>query len=226
MDPLFATETMAELSARQGRVSEAVAIYRHIIGALQAAPAPGPDDAARVARWTERLAALEAGGAGVAAAVPPAVAAQEPASPKRGASAGASSPAPADDAQRASLVIQDPVRSGQVIYAQGRDLIVVASVHSGAQLLADGNIHVYGALKGRAVAGAHGARDAQVFCLALEAELVGVDSGYTLSDDIPPGLWGGPARVFLTPEGTCAVVALTGGRHGVPGAANLTRRIG
>ena len=82
-----------------------------------------------------------------------------------------------------------------MIYAQERDLIVVASVHPGAQLLADGNIHVYGALKGRAVAGAHGARDAQVFCLALEAELVGVDSGYAISDDIPPGLWGGPARV-------------------------------
>jgi septum formation inhibitor MinC len=221
MDPLFATETMAELSARQGRVAEAVAIYRHLVGAVRAAPTQTPDDAARVARWMARLAALEAGGADVAAAAPPAATTQESESPRRSARAPAS--AAASDAQRASLVIREPVRSGQVIYAQERDLIVVASVHSGAQLLADGNIHVYGALKGRAVAGAHGARDAQVFCLALEAELVGVDSGYTISDDIPPSLWGGPARVFLTPEGTCAVVALTVGKQGAAAAARLTR---
>ena len=153
----------------------------------------------------------------------PAAAAREPASPARREVAPA--PASANDPPRASLVIREPVRSGQVIYTQGRDLIVVAPVHSGAQLLADGNIHVYGTLKGRAVAGAHGARDAQVFCLALEAELVGVDSGYTISDDIPPSLWGGPARVFLTPEGTCTVVALTAGKQGAPAAAPLTRRI-
>jgi hypothetical protein len=223
MDVLFATETMAELSARQGRVAEAAAIYRHLLGAVQAALAPAPDDAARVARWTARLAALEGGGADGAAFVPPGAAAQQPEPPRRAARATAS--APASDAQRASLVIREPVRSGQVIYAEGRDLIVVAPVHPGAQLLADGNIHVYGALKGRAVAGAHGARDAQVFCLALEAELVGVDSGYTISEDIPPGLWGGPARVFLTPEGSCAVVALTVGKQGVPAAAHLRRRI-
>jgi septum site-determining protein MinC len=222
MDALFATETMAELSARQGRVAEAVAIYRHLMGALQAAPTQSSDDAARLARWVARLAALEGGGAEGAAAIPTRAATQAPESPKRSASAAA--PAAASDAPRASLVIREPVRSGQVIYAQERDLIVVASVHSGAQLLADGNIHVYGALKGRAVAGAHGARDAQVFCLALEAELVGVDSGYTISDDIPPSLWGSPARVFLTPDGTCAVVALTVGKQGAPAAAHLTRR--
>src|SRR4029079_6861462 len=90
--------------------------------------------------------------------------------------------------------IDQPVRSGQVIYAEGRDLIVLASVHPGAQLLADGNIHVYGRLKGRAVAGARGARDAQVFCLALDAELVGVDTGYLTSDDIPPDLRRGAVR--------------------------------
>jgi septum site-determining protein MinC len=111
-----------------------------------------------------------------------------------------------------SLIIRDPVRSGQVVYAQGRDLIVIAPVHAGAQLLADGNIHVYGALKGRAVAGAQGRRDAEVFCLSLEAELVGVDAGYLLSDDVPPALRGAPARVFLTPEGACAAVALSAGK--------------
>ena len=223
MDALFATETMAELSARQGRVAEAIAIYRHLMRAAEAAPSDAPEDAARVERWNARVEELEAGGAGAAAPAAPGAVAREPASPARREAAPAQPPA--NDPQRASLVIREPVRSGQVIYAEGRDLIVVAPVHSGAQLLADGNIHVYGTLKGRAVAGAHGARDAQVFCLALEAELVGVDTGYTISDDIPPALWGGPARVFLTPEGTCAVVALTAGKQGAPAATNLTRRI-
>jgi septum site-determining protein MinC len=111
-----------------------------------------------------------------------------------------------------SLVLRDPVRSGQVVYAEGRDLIVIAPVHPGAQLLADGNIHVYGALKGRAVAGAQGRRDAEVFCLSLEAELVGVDAGYLLRDDVPAALWGAAARVFLTPEGACTAAALSAGK--------------
>jgi septum site-determining protein MinC len=223
LDPLFATETMAELSARQGRVGEAIAIYRHLVRAAEVTPSDAPGDAARVERWKARVAELEAGGADAATLAVPGAAAREPAPPGRGEVAEA--PPPASAPQRPSLVVHEPVRSGQIIYAEGRDLIVVASVHSGAQLLADGNIHVYGPLKGRAVAGTHGARDAQVFCLALEAELVGVDTGYATSDDIPPGLWGGPARVSLTPEGTCAVVALSAGNRGAPAAAHPARRI-
>ena len=225
MDPLFATETMAELSARQGRFADAVAIYRHLVRAAEATPSQAPDDAARVERWKARIAELEAGSAGAAALAPPgaAAAARQPASPARGGVAQA--PPPANDPLRASLVIHEPVRSGQVIYAEGRDLIVVAPVHSGAQLLADGNIHVYGPLKGRAVAGTRGARDAQVFCLTLEAELVGVDTGYVTSDDIPPAVWGGPARVCLTPDGRCSVVTLAAGKRTVPAVANPARRI-
>jgi septum site-determining protein MinC len=222
MEPLFATETMAELSARQGRRADAVAIYQHLVRATEAAPATGADDAARVARWKARLAELEGGGAEAAPGSPTAKAApapgdgaSEPAAPARGAAAPP--PVAANAAPRPSLVIREPVRSGQVIYAEGRDLIVVAPVNAGAQLLADGNIHVYGPLKGRAVAGAHGARDAQVFCLSLEAELVGVDTGYLTSDDVPPELWGAPSRVCLLPDGTCSVVALsTGKRSAVP----------
>jgi len=214
---------MAELSARQGRVAEAVAIYRHLVRVAEAAPREASDDGARVERWKARVAELEGSGAGAAAVAAPVAAAREPASPARGAVG--QGPPPASAAPRPSLVVHEPVRSGQVIYAEGRDLIVVAPVHSGAQLLADGNIHVYGLLKGRAVAGTRGARDAQVFCLALEAELVGVDTGYVTSDDIPPGLWGGPARISLTPEGTCAVVALSAGKRGAPAAANPARRI-
>jgi septum site-determining protein MinC len=189
---------MAELSARQGRLADAAAIYRHLLRGADATR----DDAARAERiekWKGRLAELETGAAATASS--------------GGAPRDRAAPAAAEVAeatsQRASLVVREPVRSGQVIYAEGRDLIVVASVHSGAQLLADGNIHVYGPLKGRAVAGARGRRDAQLFCLALEAELVGVDTGYLLSDDIPAALWSGPARVSLTAEGTCAVAPLS-----------------
>jgi septum formation inhibitor MinC len=205
LDTMFATETMAELSARQGRLADAAAIYRHLLHGADAEAEGARDDAARVGRiekWKGRLAELEAGATGATTAAP-----------SGGAPRDRSAPGPAVVAeatgQRASLVIREPVRSGQVIYAEGRDLIVVASVHSGAQLLADGNIHVYGALKGRAVAGARGLRDAQLFCLALEAELVGVDTGYLLSDDIPATLWSGPARVSLTTEGTCSVAPLS-----------------
>ena len=220
LEPLFATETMAELSARQGRVADAVAIYQQLLRGAEAG-APGmPDDAARVERiekWKRRLAELAGNGAGTAAVARPSGAAAEPIAP-----AAAEVAAPAGP--RESLVIREPVRSGQVIYAEGRDLIVVASVHSGAQLLADGNIHVYGALKGRAVAGAHGQRDAQLFCLALEAELVGVDTGYLINDDIPAALRGGPARVFLTAEGTCAVAALSVGKGVAPAPILQARR--
>jgi septum site-determining protein MinC len=193
--PMFATETMAELSARQGRLADALAIYRHLV---RGAAAEG--EAERVVRWKARLAELEGGAGARAPAAAPAAPAPRAAVPAR----------PAAPAR--TLVIREPVRSGQVVYAVGRDLIVLAPVHPGAQLLADGHIHVYAPLRGRAVAGAQGARDAEVFCLALEAELVGVDTGYVVADDVPPPLWGAPARVFLTPEGTCAVVPLAPGK--------------
>ncbi len=218
LDTMFATETMAELSARQGRVADAVAIYRHLLRGAEANEG--------TEKWKRRLAELEAGSSTAAASAPTSAA------PQIGSAPAPSTPAPSAPAERAevtvpraSLVIREPVRSGQVIYAEGRDLIVVAPVHAGAQLLADGNIHVYGPLKGRAVAGAHGLREAQLFCLALEAELVGVDTGYLLSDDIPAPLRSGPARVFLTAEGTCTVAALAVGGAVAPAAGHRGRRI-
>ena len=226
LDTMFATETMAELSARQGRLADAVAIYRHLLSGAEANE--------RTEKWKVRLAELEAGATSAAAPAqtpsapaqtPDAPTAQTPSPPAQTLTVPAPAEVAAATVQRPSLVIQEPVRSGQVIYAEGRDLIVVAPVHAGAQLLADGNIHVYGPLKGRAVAGAHGLREAQLFCLALEAELVGVDTGYLLSDDIPAPLRGGPARVFLTAEGTCAVAALSVGKGVAPAPTNRARRI-
>ncbi|HXJ20752.1 MAG TPA: septum site-determining protein MinC [Polyangia bacterium] len=206
--PLFATETMAELSARQGRTADAVSIYRHLLRGAESDPAA----ADRIERWRSRLLELEGGaGAGSAKAPPAAVPARSQA------------PAPAAPPLRTALVVRDPVRSGQVIYADGRDLVVMAPVNPGAQLLADGHIHVYGPLKGRAVAGARGMRDAQVFCLALEAELVGVDTGYVVSADVPEALWGGPARVFLSPDGTCVLAALPLGKPAATRSPALAR---
>jgi septum formation inhibitor MinC len=215
LDTMFATETMAELSARQGRVGDAVAIYRHLL--TDAAPGELTE------KWRRRLAELETSPTNPTSAGAPAA----PSAAPRTAVAPGPVEAAAAASPRPSLVIREPVRSGQVIYAEGRDLIVVAPVHAGAQLLADGNIHVYGPLKGRAVAGAHGLRDAELFCLSLEAELVGVDVGYLLSEDIPPALWSSPARVSLTAGGTCAVSALPVGR-GVavaPAAPTRARRL-
>lgn len=83
-----------------------------------------------------------------------------------------------------SKVITAPVRSGQQIYAKGTDLIVLSSVSNGAEILADGNIHVYGSLRGRAIAGASGDTTARIFCSKLEAELISIAGYYKLQEDI------------------------------------------
>lgn len=87
-------------------------------------------------------------------------------------------------AHRPALVIREPVRSGQQIYAEKTDLIITASVGYGAEVLADGNIHIYGALRGRALAGISGDEGARIFCQSLEAELVSIAGLYQVSEDI------------------------------------------
>ena len=84
----------------------------------------------------------------------------------------------------ASTLVTRPVRSGQRVYAAGGDLIVCAQVSAGAELLADGNIHVYGALRGRALAGVKGNQDSRIFCHNLQAELVSVAGHYKLSENL------------------------------------------
>jgi septum site-determining protein MinC len=97
----------------------------------------------------------------------------------------------------ATLTIKQPVRGGQVIYAQRADLVVLAPVNAGAQVIADGHVHVYGPLRGRALAGAQGMADARVFCQSLEAELVSVAGQYLLADEIPAERRGKPTQVFV-----------------------------
>jgi septum site-determining protein MinC len=94
-------------------------------------------------------------------------------------------------------LITEPVRSGQQIYAQGGDLIVLAPVSHGAELLADGHIHIYGPLRGRALAGVTGDLKARIFCQSLEAELISIAGHYKISEDIDQTTWRQAVDVYL-----------------------------
>jgi septum site-determining protein MinC len=108
----------------------------------------------------------------------------------------AAEPVPA--AALAAMVVERPVRSGQQIYARERDLVVIGDVSPGAEVIADGHVHVYGTLGGRAIAGARGRRDAGIFTLELRAELVAVNGIYrTFEDGVPAQHAGKPVRISL-----------------------------
>jgi septum site-determining protein MinC len=102
--------------------------------------------------------------------------------------------------QRQSRVVTRPVRSGQQIYAEGADLIVLAQVSEGAEVLADGHIHIYGTLRGRALAGVKGDESARIFCQQLEAELVSIAGNFVLQDTLPKELLKKPAQISLNGE--------------------------
>ena len=96
-----------------------------------------------------------------------------------------------------TMLITEPVRSGQQVFCDSGDIVVTASVGSGAELIAAGNIHVYGALRGRALAGVNGDVTARLFCQSLEAELVAIAGLYRVSDDIDRAVWRRPVQAFL-----------------------------
>ncbi len=99
-----------------------------------------------------------------------------------------------------ALVIDKPLRSGQQVYARGRDLVVLAMVNAGAEVIADGHIHVYAPLRGKAMAGARGNTDARIFALLLEAELISIAGVYrTAETPLPEGIAGRPTQVLLIP---------------------------
>ncbi len=108
--------------------------------------------------------------------------------------------ADADDGPVAALLVKQPVRSGQRYYARGRDLVAAAPVSPGAELIADGHVHVYGPLRGRALAGVHGDTGARIFCQSLEAELVSIAGAYRVRDDIDDALIGKPAQIYLNKQ--------------------------
>ncbi|HEX5693942.1 MAG TPA: septum site-determining protein MinC [Arenimonas sp.] len=105
--------------------------------------------------------------------------------------------APATARSEPGLVHLHPVRSGQQVYAQDRDLTLCAAVGAGAEVIADGSIHVYGALRGRALAGAGGMASARIFCREFHAELVAVAGHYKVLEEIPKELLGKPVQIWL-----------------------------
>ena len=120
--------------------------------------------------------------------------------PPEPASAAAPVPAPAmapASAAQPGQIQAAPVRSGQQVYADNRDLTVLAAVGAGAEVIADGSIHIYGALRGRALAGAQGSETARIFCREFHAELVAVAGHYKVLEDIPAELRGKPVQVWL-----------------------------
>ena len=97
-----------------------------------------------------------------------------------------------------TLIVDKPLRSGQQAYAKGGDLIVHAAVNAGAEVLADGNIHVYGPLRGKAIAGSRGNTEARIFTTCLEPELIAIAGVYrTMETPLPKDVAGKPAQVRL-----------------------------
>jgi septum site-determining protein MinC len=106
-------------------------------------------------------------------------------------------PPPAAGSGMRTKLITHPVRSGAQIYARGGDLIIANSVSAGAEIIADGHIHVWGTLRGRAIAGASGDSDARIYVARLEAELISVAGRYLVSDSIAPDYLGQAVQVAL-----------------------------
>jgi septum site-determining protein MinC len=104
----------------------------------------------------------------------------------------------APPAETGAMVVEKPVRSGQQVYARGRDLVVLAPVGPGAEVIADGNIHIYAPLRGRALAGAMGFEGARIFCTDLRAELISVAGLYRVSEDLPGNFNGAAVQVSLS----------------------------
>lgn len=99
-----------------------------------------------------------------------------------------------------ALLHTKPVRSGQQVYARARDLVLTAAVANGAEAIADGSIHIYGRLSGRALAGAQGEISARIFCHEFHAELVSIAGQYRVFETIPDDLCGKPVQVWLEGE--------------------------
>jgi len=132
------------------------------------------------------------------AAVAAVKAAPAPAAPVTPAAPAAPAPAPAEEiVALPTLMHHRPVRSGQRIYARHRDLVVTSAVGAGAEVMADGCVHVYGTLRGRAMAGVRGEVSARVFCHEFNAELVSIAGVFRVFETIPPDLAGKPVQAWL-----------------------------
>ncbi|MDQ0322991.1 septum site-determining protein MinC [Pararhizobium capsulatum DSM 1112] len=115
----------------------------------------------------------------------------------------AANPAPtvsAPSRSSSSLIVSQPVRSGQSLHHAEGDVTIVGSVASGSEVVAGGSIHVYGALRGRAMAGTMGNSTARIFCRKLEAELIAIDGFYLTAEDLEPSLRGKAVQIWLEGE--------------------------
>ncbi len=117
--------------------------------------------------------------------------------PEPAAAAPDSAATAAGHAATIGMLHDKPVRSGQQIYARGRDLILTSLVGNGAEVIADGSIHIYGALRGRALAGAQGDETARIYCQEFHAELVSIAGQYRVFEDIPAELRGQRVQAWL-----------------------------
>ncbi|MFI8718983.1 septum site-determining protein MinC [Stenotrophomonas sp. NPDC077464] len=133
----------------------------------------------------------------VAAVAPAPAAAPEPARRPRAAAPVAAAPAASGGAPQPGRMQTSNVRSGQQLYAENCDLTVMATVGAGAEVIADGSIHIYGTLRGRALAGAQGNTAARIFCREFHAELVAIAGHYKVLDDVPDTLRGKAVQVWL-----------------------------
>lgn len=133
----------------------------------------------------------------VAAVAPAPAPAPEPARRPRAAAPVAAAPAASGGAPQPGRMQTSNVRSGQQLYAENCDLTVMATVGAGAEVIADGSIHIYGTLRGRALAGAQGNTTARIFCRDFHAELVAIAGHYKVLDDVPDTLRGKAVQVWL-----------------------------
>lgn len=174
-------------------------------GVLPVALAYGSSDTDRLARelglplLAKFRAAYEQSGTGSAPPPVPAPAPAPAAAPEPASRAAAPAGGP-------GLVHAPLVRSGQQVYADNRDLTVLAGVSAGAEVIADGSVHIYGPLRGRALAGAQGNEQARIFCREFHAELVAIAGHYKVMDDLPAGLRGKAVQVWLE-EGQLHIAA-------------------
>lgn len=133
-------------------------------------------------------------------AAPPARREPEPAAKAAPKSAPKNAPTPAAanaSTAQPGMILSAPVRSGQQIYAESRDLTVLTTVGAGAEVIADGSVHIYGPLRGRALAGAQGNEQARIFCREFHAELVAIAGHYKVMEEIPRELRGKAVQVWL-----------------------------
>jgi septum site-determining protein MinC len=188
---------------------------------VQAAPAPARKLVSAVpanhyaAAGRSRIAAAAAAAVRKARGLPPLaapaaapVATPTPSlAPAQAASQLAATSAPTPGVAGSPMIVRNPVRAGQVIYARNSDLLVLAPVNPGAEVIADGNVHIYSTLRGRAVAGAQGDVNARVFCQRLHAELVAVAGAYIMAEDIPRASRGQAVQVHMD-GGECRISPL------------------